>query len=178
MNYVLSGIAILWATMPASQADNGSSPHSLRFTASEPQVQISLRSGKRDYLRLPSLEYTFMFTAHCSIDFEPHSVSLSIADSRASLSTDRLADLATGAELKMTVPARQLAPLAIENFCVRNDAETDPEIAPHNAATPIHAVFSAQASLLCTNEDQQQITYASNPLNIVLICNAADNPTE
>ncbi len=164
--------------MTASQADSGSSPHSLRFTASEPQVRISLRSGRRDYLRLPSLEYTFVFTARCSVDFEPHSVSLSIADSRASLSTDRLADLATGAELKMTVPAKQLAPLAIENFCVRNDGETDSEIAPLNTETPVHAVFSAQASLLCTNEDQQQITYASNPLDIVLICNDADNQTE
>lgn len=179
MNHVLCGIAILLATMISSQADSNSALHSLSFTASKPQVQVLGRSGRRDYLHLPSLEYTFILTARCGADFEPHSVSLSIADKFRSLPTDQLVDLATGAELKMTVPAKQLAPLAIENFCVKNDAEKDAENAPVNATASIRAAFSAQASLICTNEQQQQqITYASNPLDIVLICAAADDRAE
>jgi hypothetical protein len=174
MNYVLCGIAILLALTPATRADDNSSPHTLNVTASEPQIHISRRAGRRDYLHLPSLEYAFLLSARCGAEFEPLSVSLSIADSRKSLPANHLAELASGVELKMTVPAKQLAPLAIENFCVENEDEKKPDTASTEATVLVHAIYSAQASLLCGNDDQQQIVYASRPLDVTLICGAKD----
>lgn len=171
-------VAILLAVAAVAKAEENSLTHSLILTASTPRIEISRRSATRNYLRLPSLEYAFQFTARCAGSFSPQSMSLSIADSRKSLSGEQLENMTAGAELIMTVPAKQLAPLAIENFCVMPANDTDAMTLSSNETITVPAAFSAQASLLCVDEDQQEMIYASNSLGITLICDSGGEATE
>ncbi len=174
------GFTLILAVAVLAKADTGLSEHSLKVRASTPTVEVSPRMAARNYVRLPTLEFTFQLTAHCRGNFGPRAVSLSIADSRRSLSADQLGEANAGSELTVKVPAKQLAPLAIENFCVRQ-----PEGAGnvHSTEYPgtmmmVPAALSAQASLLCVDEEQEEIVYTSTPLDINLICKSAQSATE
>ncbi len=175
------GFTLFFAVAVFAKADPGLSEHSLKVRASTPTVEVSPRMAARNYVRLPTLEFTFRLTAHCGGSFDPGAVSLSIADSRRSLSADQLGEANAGSELTVKVPAKQLAPLAVENFCVRQ-----PEGAGnvHSTGYPgtmmmmVPAALSAQASLLCVDEEQEEIVYTSTPLDINLICKSAQSATE
>jgi len=171
----IAAILIVAATVARSEEDVLT--HSLAFTADAPQISISRRSTPRNYLRLPSLDYVFRFTARCAGRFDPQSLSLSIADSRTSLSAKQLENMPAGIELTMTVPAKQLAPLAIENFCIKPTDDVDAMALSASEPLTVSAAFSAQAALLCVSDDQQKMIYASNPLDITLICDSfAETP--
>ena len=178
MRNIPCSIAILLAVATVAKAEENSLTHSLVLTASTPQIEISRRNAERNYLRLPSLEYVFQFTARCTGSFSPRSMSLSIADSRKSLSGEQLESMTANAELTMTVPAKQLAPLAIENFCIVSVNDVDAMTIPASETITVPAAFSAQASLLCIDEDRQEMVYASNSLGITLICDPGGKETE
>lgn len=178
MRSIRCSVAILLAVAAVAEAEENSLTHSLVLTASTPQIEISRRNAARNYLRLPALEYSFQFTARCAGNFSPQSMSLSIADSRKSLSGEQLANMTAETALTMTVPAKQLAPLAIENFCILPANDTDAMIPPSSETIIIPAAFSAQASLLCVSGNQQEMIYASNSLGITLICDPGGEETE
>jgi len=178
MRSIPCSIAILLAVAAVANAEENSLTHSLVLTASTPRIEISRRSTTRNYLRLPSLEYAFLFTARCAGNFSPQSMSLSIADSRKSLSGEQLENLTAETALTMTVPAKQLAPLAIENFCIMPANDADAMTPPSSETITVPAAFSAQASLLCVSEDRQEMIYASNYLGITLICDSGGEETE
>jgi len=178
MRSIRCSVAILLAVAAVAEAEENSLTHSLVLTASTPRVEISSRNATRNYLRLPSLEYAFQFTARCAGNFSPQSLSLSIADSRKSLSGEQLQNMTTEIAITMTVPAKQLAPLAIENFCIMPASDTDTMTLSSSKTIIIPAAFSAQASLLCVSEDQQAMIYASNSLDITLICNPGEEAIE
>jgi len=171
-------VAILFVVPAVTWAQENALTHSLALTAEAPQIEVARRLAPRNYLRLPSLDYIFRFTARCAGRFSPQSLSLSIADSHQSLSKDRLANMSSGIELTMTVPAKQLAPLAIENFCILPADDVAAMASPASQTVTVPAAFSAQASLLCVSEDQQEMIYASNPLGITLICGSSSDAPE
>lgn len=151
------------AAAPAAGKDT------LSVAADAPAVSLSPRNPGRNFVRLPTLDYTFKIHTYCSAGRSPESLSLNVADTRKSLTGDQIvSDGAT--EIRLQIPARQIAPLVIENFCVLQIEENGDE--PHQATTEttIPAALSAQISLLCEGDEDQAITYVSRALDVSLVC--------
>jgi hypothetical protein len=138
----------------------------LDVKASTPDVTISTRPAGRRSLRLPSLEYTLTVDASCRASLAPATLSLNIADTRLSMAADKLAG-DSPLQFSIAVPAAQIAPVTIDRFCVNNDPE-----APGQGGTTvrIEAALSVQASLLCASEETNEMTYSSETLDVILIC--------
>jgi hypothetical protein len=177
-------MAVSFLAMAAiAPADDFAPLHSLTISPSTPRVDISPRNPGRSYVRLPTLEFTFEIAANCSALFSPQSVSLNIADSRESISIDESAGRMADVQLALSVPAKQLAPLVVENFCVAPVTVSNQDGATENDYSSdgniiVRSVLSAQAALLCVNEDKQEIVYQSSPLDITLVCNLENNDLE
>jgi hypothetical protein len=138
----------------------------LDVSASTPDVEVSTRPEGRNFMRLPSLEYQFVLTANCPAALSARSVSLSIADTRVALEEHEL-DQTGRLELSVSVPAMQIAPVAVNNFCTRVDEEPE-QIQQTSLRIP--AVLSVQAALTCGGEEGSEVTYASRSLDVVLRC--------
>jgi hypothetical protein len=163
-----SHVTTLAILLPLSVCVTGESvfANDLDVSASTPDVTVPTRPAGRRSIRLPSLEYTFTVEATCRADLAPAALSLSIADTRIAMSADELgAD--SPVKISITIPASQIAPLTIERFCVRSDTE---EPVDNLATVRIAAVLSAQASLLCSNDDSNEMTYASESLDVRITC--------
>jgi hypothetical protein len=163
----------------AAAADETGS-HVLRVEAGTPEVSVKPQAPGRRSLSLPSLDYVFSIEAQCPDEWTPASLSLNIADSRIAKTGEDLEDQANQ-QLDITVPARQLAPLALRDFCVIDAADEGSATATEMAAFPGQATVSdrleinaalAHASLRCTRDDEQRIVYVSQPLDVALICEA------
>lgn len=140
---------------------------SLTIMASTPVVPVAERQKGRNFLTLPALQYEFDVSARCAAGLQPDGMSLSVADTRKSITrSDILVDSATSTLLD--VPAAQIGPVAVADFCtVPDDNATtahEPEI------LEILSVLSAQFSLLCSSETGKQMTYVSKSLDVTLQC--------
>ena len=95
---------------------------------------------------------------------------MSVADTRKALSASQI--ISDGpTEISLRIPASQIAPLVVEDFCVVQIAENGGSISEAPMQITIHAALSAQASLLCEGDEDKAITYVSRPLDISLVCN-------
>lgn len=151
-------------------------------------VAVAATMPGRRFIDLPALEYRFEVQAACTGDRTPRSLSISVADSRVALAGAAL-DREGARELVLTVPGRQLAPIAVDDFCVAAPAAGEPAPEGFEAASSftaasvpprlltVPAVVSAQASLVCTDEGGSHISYVTKPLAVTLAC-AADVGSE
>lgn len=174
-----SGICLPLVPAKATEIANSATrtTHSLQVEAAAAAVDVSPRGGLRTPIVLPALEFVFSVNAACANSFEPESVTLTVADSRSYLGADQL--LAPDMpELRLTVPANQIAPLIVTDFCVVAGAEetvlTDRRAVPNESLT-VPATLSANTSLLCVSEGKQEILYTTTPLDVMLTC-ASDDP--
>ena len=179
----LCACCILLLVRPAAADDAGSDR--LELAAEPPVVTVSATAPGRRFVDLPALEYRFAVQAACTGSRTPRSLSISVADSRVALAGAALDEQAAG-ELVLTVPARQLAPIAVDDFCVagpaasevmpagveRASASASASAAPRLLTVP--AVVSAQASLVCGDEAGSHISYVTKPLAVTLSCAAGD----
>ena len=174
-------MAVSFLAIAAIASANDSAPtHSLAISPSTPRIEISPRNPGRTYVRLPTLEFTSEIIANCSALFSPKSVSLNIADSRETISIDESAGSVADVRLALNVPAKQLAPLIVENFCVAPVSDdTQDGARQHDTSNDrnmmVRSVLSVQAALLCVNEDRQEMVYQSSPLDITLVCNTEED---
>jgi hypothetical protein len=159
--------ACLLIALPAllgSASSSGDAP-ALLLSSSTPAVNIGLRASDRYSIRLPGLQYEFQFDLGCDAGYEPDSVMLSVADTRK-----RFAISATEVEssdgIAMKIPATQIAPLSVEGFCLTSNNDNRRE----DEQITVRGILSAQASLLCSGEEGQQLTYASQSLDVTLSC--------
>ena len=148
-----------WNTCSAEEA-------SLRVTSTTPDVNINIRSNGAYAIKLPVLQFEFRIDAACSAGLMPESVLLSVADTRKRIAANDLDSTADGS-ITMRIPAKQLAPLSAEGFCVEADDGAKQE------AVTVRGILSAQAALLCADETEQQVTYASRSLDVTLTCDAS-----
>lgn len=151
----------------------------IEISVNVPIVMVTPRRADHFILlRLPSLTYALTLTTFCDKNWQPASVSVSIADSGKSFNAQQLQSTAI-LKTELQIPAIQIAPLPVEQFCIKdkqkkfqpgntNDNEL-PSGANRNKIT-ISSVLSAQASLLCATESEQSITYVTKPLNVTLEC--------
>jgi hypothetical protein len=126
-------------------------------------VQVKPLAEGRKLIRLPTLEFRFTIQAVCAINTEAKSISISIADTRKTISGD---DIATVSDMPIvfSVPARQVSPVAVDGFCpLADDRDRLAELLVRSAVT-VHL------SLRCSGEKGQAITYASHALDVMLQC--------
>lgn len=134
--------------------------------AAEPVVvSVTRPEGGRQLVRLPDLDFRLSIDAQCDADQRPVSLSVSIADTRTTLLEERLAD-ATDIAVNLSVPASQVAPIPVDNFCAV-DSPAAPELVVRDA-------LIAHFSLRCLSEEGESITYATRPLPVALTCDSAD----
>jgi hypothetical protein len=162
----------------AAAADD-SGLHTLAVAAEVTAIAVPPQPPERHFFDLPSLDYVFRIEARCHNDWEPESLSLSVADSRVARTATELEGKAN-LELELKIPAKQLAPIAMRNFCVIDPAAegsmADRETPDWNRHTPapgemtIGAAMSVHASLRCSLGDEQRTIYVSQPLDVTLIC--------
>ena len=146
----------------------------LILSADTPTAVVKPRSATRAPLALPDLEYNFRIQAACHGDLEAASMSLAVADTRRTFDYLQIRSGELNA-VTLRVPAGQLAPVLLANFCVAR-TESDPAIASRGPQLPltIPSALSAQASLLCIAEDRQLMRYASATLDVQLVCEYDD----
>ena len=143
----------------------------LRISANTPEISINIRANDRQAAELPELQYTFRFEPRCGNGKTPRSILLSIADTRKTLSGN---GLRAAAEITMKISPGQIAPLSLKGFCLNPD-EPGQNVATH---ITVHGVMSAQAALLCSDDDSEQIIYAAQALDLTLHCTAGADTKE
>ncbi|MDH3439810.1 MAG: hypothetical protein OEM63_03585 [Gammaproteobacteria bacterium] len=141
----------------------------LGLTANAPEVSIPTRPDGRNFMRLPELEYNIVADMLCPDGLARESLSLSIADTRVTRAID--AETGSRLELSVRVPAAQIGPVAVNQFCTAENVA-----AGGRRTLRIPSVLSAQAALLCVSETGREMTYASAPLDVMLLCESADQP--
>ena len=146
--------------------------HNIEITADVPTVTVSPRQARHTTTKLPGLTYQLSVTVDCETNWQPDSVSISVADSRASISAE---ELQAGAELdlQLRIPSNQIAPLRVEHFCLDGGAD---ENSPNSITIP--GVVSAQASLRCVTESTKSIMYVSKQLDVLLECAVPERATD
>jgi hypothetical protein len=150
--------------------DSWADPATSQLTiAVEPALaEIEPRPPGPRIIRLPQMIFALRIEMQCGAGTRAESASVSISDTRHSLAPEQLGD-ATGTELTISVPQKQLAPLTIENFCFSDIAMGDSE------DLHIADALSAQVSLRCVGENQHSIIYRVAPLDIALRCRVRDD---
>ena len=153
----------------------GSAHHALQVTAAPATVTIAPGSARRQSIILPALEYVFSLNARCADSFAPETVALTIADSRTFLRSAELAGDSARHEMPLTVPADQLAPLIVGDFCpATGDAAMAQRTADNSAVLTVSATLTATASLLCVADNRREMIYTTTPLDIMLVCEPAE----
>ena len=173
-----TGLLLLSALHVCAAGANDNRPHTLSVVAEVPAVPVAPQPAERHLFELPALEYVFRVEARCHDDWQPESLMLNVADSRISKSGAELKGNATQ-QLELRIPARQLAPIAMRDFCVIDapeegsaaEAETT-QRSSRDAQSPmtVSAALSAHASLRCSHGDEQKTVYVSQPLDVTLTC--------
>jgi len=144
----------------------------LTIAADAPAVTLAPRNPGRRFVRLPTLEYKFEIRTKCSDERLPGSLSLNVADTRKSLPADKIvSDGPT--EVSLRIPAGQIAPLVIEDFCVVQAERDGDGMSEAQTQITIPAALSAQASLLCEGDEDKAMTYVSRALDVLLVCERA-----
>ena len=151
---------LLAAVLPAGIAWPGE-PATLTVTVPPPAAAVQPLAEGRRLVRLPALQFEFGIRASCAPNQAVKSVSISVADTRKTLAG---ADIPQDewVSTAVTLPARQLAPVVVDGFCPEPQ-DADSSLLLRDAAT-------AQISLRCTGEDGDSITYASQSLDVTLVC--------
>lgn len=132
--------------------------------APEAEVRVEPRAPHLRLVNLPALEFALRAAYRCRGDVA--SLTLSISDTVLTLAREALADQ-RAAEVRMSVPAQQVAMAASAGFCVAGDPDSAGELRVDGFAT-------ASASLRCSHEDGDSVRYASAPLAVRLVCARGD----
>jgi len=133
-------------------------------------VPVVPHAAGRNLIRLPAVEFTFRIDFNCNGDPGPGPLTLSIADTYLSLNREQITSESPNS-IVLRVPADQIAPVAVADFCVQDAADTPTQARSEQKL--IRDALSVQASLVCSSETGQRAMYASRSLDINLEC---ENP--
>ncbi|HWM30050.1 MAG TPA: hypothetical protein VNQ14_16425 [Woeseiaceae bacterium] len=170
--------ALLLVLYASAASADGSAVHRLAVGANRTSVTVVPQSPDRHFFELPSLDIVFRIEASCHKDWQPESLSLNVADSLVTRNASELLHN-SHQQIALRIPAEQLAPIAIRNFCVIDGAaegsgeDAGPPAGGDSGNTlemTVSAALSAHASLRCSNGDEQKIIYVTEPLDVTLVC--------
>lgn len=160
--YTISLPIIIWLPSALGEA----STDKLFLKANTPDASISQQSITQNMIHLSTLDYTFEINATCREGFTIEAVSLNIADTRKSKTLNNI-ESNKPFEIVMTVPAVQIAPIAVDNFCIQKKQNNSSEV---TTVKKVPSVLSVQAALLCSNDELSKMTYSSKSLDVVIHC--------
>ncbi len=160
---IYSALPVLLLFASSTFADSSKAASELKISADTPVVAVKTRAEGRNFMRLPSLPYEFALEIACEAGLNPTTLSISVADTRRSLQAEALLDTQK-ALIAFTVPAAQIGPVALNEFCLQTSDSPELLMLP--------SVLSVQASLLCANDMERHMIYASAPLAVALQCTA------
>ncbi len=127
-------------------------------------VTITQQAGGRRLIRLPELKFDLHIRTHCARGGLPESVSISVADTNRTIRGEELR-AASSFETSVLVSSRQLAPLALQEFCVAGDSAQQSLL--------VTTALTAHVSLRCAREEEQTIVYDAKSLDIRINCKIA-----
>jgi len=139
----------------------------LTLHANEASAQIEPHDQLEMQVRLPSLEVSLLARFNCPLDAAAHSITVSVADSHRRYGPEEIAD-ADRLEISIDVPATQIAPVSLTNFCVEGTPMKE-------AYVLLHGVATAQVSLHCRKQSDASLHFASAALPLRLFCGADEN---
>ena len=124
-------------------------------------VNIVRQDDGRQLIRLPQLEFPLRISAHCGRGGVLQSLSISVADTRQTISGEDYPADDTFATT-VSVSPRQIAPIAVEEFCTVDY--------PVGESRLLETALTAQISLRCALEEAQSVIFAAEPLDVKLVC--------
>jgi hypothetical protein len=128
--------------------------------AQETEVRVAPRAAHLRLVNLPALEFALRAAYRCRGDVI--SLTLSVSDTVQTLAQDALTNQ-RAAEVRLAVPAQQVAMADSGGFCVAGDPDSANELRVAGFAT-------AAASLRCSRDGEDSVRYASAPLTVRLVC--------
>ena len=139
----------------------------LLVTLDAATIVVQPRPSNSRLINLPGIEFAMHVKTQCNEGMQAESVSVSVADTRVNFGPEVLNEQ-DKLEASIRIPGKQIAPLAVDSFCVAEEGETV------NARLRVNDVLSAQVSLKCAAEDQHSIFYQTAALDVVLSCESPD----
>lgn len=145
-----------------------SEPVSLIKVRSEPAaVAVSPQAAGRRLVRLPTLDFSLEIEPLCDNNMRAESLSISVADTRETVAfTDEDERIVS---TTLTLPRQQTAPLAVVDFC-----QIDEDRNQVSQELLVKDAFTAHLSLRCASDQQQTVVYATQPLDLTLLCRPVD----
>jgi hypothetical protein len=156
LNPILAPILALLVTIAPSAGANDD----IVVAAQETEVLVAPRAAHLRLVNLPALEFALRAAYRCR--GEVVSLTLSVSDTVKTLARDVLADQ-RAAEVRLAVPAQQVAMADSGGFCVADNPDSANELRVAGFAT-------AAASLRCSGDGKDSVRYASAPLTVRLVC--------
>ena len=148
---------------PSSLADDD---QGLEIRAASASVAVSPGRAGRRSLPLPALEFVLEVAYRCEPGYAPASLSLTAADTRTTLDASDLAEEAGKALMDLVIPANQLPPLILSDFCTADDSAAGTKFEERL----IEGIATVSASLRCESESGPRASYASTTLDVSLAC--------
>ncbi len=134
----------------------------LTVHATEANTQISPRNPDQAQAVLPALDVEVIAGLNCAPGATAESVTLSVADAHVRFDASEIDD-ATTFKTSLHVPASQIAPISLVDFCVDGTPLDIMELL-------LPGVASAQVSLHCRSETISSMHFASVALPLRLRC--------
>lgn len=131
--------------------------------AKESIARVEPGDAKQREVRLPALDVAVVASIECPGNATATSLIVSVSDTHHYFGPKVLADAVT-LEAAFEVPARQLAPVVIPEFCVRGAPDDDQSL-------KLNGVATAQLSMRCSDEnDASSIHFTSVQIPVRLYC--------
>lgn len=159
-------LSLLVVTGPPFGDLTQSTSAAIRAEAQPASVELTPLSDDGRPMRLPALGFAVRVEPACAGETEPRSLSISVADTRLYFTASELAG-APVVEATLILPARQLGPVRIDDFCRAGKGDGPSRLLLEDA-------YTARLSLRCGPDEQQTIVYATLPLDVDLLCRRAD----
>ena len=157
------------AAIVAPATVSGESIGRLTGRAEPVLVEITPSSTSRRYVVTQDLEFKLIIQSSCPAGMRIGSVSVTTADTSRTFSDSEF-DERSQIETTLIVPRRQVATIAIDNYC-REDETADNV----QDDLQIDAAYTATLSLRCVSDEEQSIVYQAQPLDIILSCVSGDD---
>lgn len=138
----------------------------LVIRAATATVTVAPGSAGRRSFRLPTLDFALDVAYQCEPDHRPTSMSLTVSDTRRTLGETELAQDSGRAQVDMVIPADQLPPLVLSDFCTADGTLAGTRLEERL----VEGIATVAASLRCDAETGPRASYTSTTLDVTLVC--------
>jgi hypothetical protein len=141
----------------------------LTVQVTESTARLEPGDANQREIRLPALDVVIVASIECPANSEAFSLTVSVSDTHQHYGPEVLAD-ASSLEAAFSVPARQLAPVVISEFCIKGAPADDQGL-------KLDGVATAQLSMRCRDEnDLASVHFASAAIPVRLYCSPDGEP--